>query len=95
MIPFESTAVYHQTIRLTLAQARNTINNSFHSLELALDRNQNRGTSDAAPADIEFLLRTVANDVSSRAPGAQGGLLNQIRAFNTQLETTARRLERQ
>lgn len=40
------------------------------------------------------MLRTVAEDVSSRAPGAQGGLLNQIRSFNDQLETTARLLER-
>lgn len=39
------------------------------------------------------MLRTVA-DVSSRAPGAQGGLLNQIRAFNAQLEATVGRLER-
>lgn len=39
------------------------------------------------------MLRTVADDVSSRAPGSQGGLLQQIRAFNAQLESTARRLE--
>jgi hypothetical protein len=39
------------------------------------------------------MLRTVA-DVSARAPGAQGGLLNQIRAFNAQLEAAASRLER-
>ncbi|KAJ6110631.1 hypothetical protein N7486_002866 [Penicillium sp. IBT 16267x] len=77
--------------------SRTTINNSLHSLELALDRNQHRAPSstDPSPADLEFMLRTVAEDVSSRAPGAQGGLLNQIRAFNEQLETTARRLERQ
>jgi hypothetical protein len=40
------------------------------------------------------MLRTVASDVSGRAPGAQDGLLNQIRAFNAQLESTAHRLER-
>lgn len=39
------------------------------------------------------MLRTVA-DVSSRTPGAQGGLLNRVRAFNAQLESTAQRLER-
>ncbi|KAJ5524307.1 hypothetical protein N7494_010957 [Penicillium frequentans] len=76
--------------------SRTTINNSLHSLELALDRNQQQAssTTDPSPADLEFMLRTVAEDVSSRAPGAQGGLLNQIRSFNDQLETTARLLER-
>lgn len=79
-----------------MSQARATINHSLHSLELALDRSQHRtsSTTEPSPADLEFMLRTVADDVSCRAPGAQGGLLNQIRAFNAQLETTARRLER-
>ncbi|KGO41321.1 hypothetical protein PEX1_065650 [Penicillium expansum] len=74
--------------------SRSTISNSLHSLELALDRNKQRSASaaDSSP-DLEFMLRTVA-DVSSRAPGAQGGLLNQIRAFNAQLEATVGRLER-
>lgn len=78
------------------SQARMTINNSLHSLELALDRGQNRAPAEAEPlsATLDFMLRTVADDVSSRAPGAQGGLLNQIRAFNVQLESTARHLER-
>ncbi|KAJ5947799.1 hypothetical protein N7466_000814 [Penicillium verhagenii] len=76
--------------------SRTTINNSLHSLDLALDR-QHRAppATDPSPADLEFMLRTVAEDVSCRAPGAQGGLLDQIRAFNAQLEATARRLERQ
>ncbi|KAJ5389883.1 uncharacterized protein N7496_000951 [Penicillium cataractarum] len=76
--------------------ARNTINNSLHSLEMALDRSQHRGepSTEVSPGDLEFMLRTVADDVSCRAPGSQGGLLNQIRAFNQQLEATARRLER-
>ncbi|KAJ5131050.1 uncharacterized protein N7515_007089 [Penicillium bovifimosum] len=72
--------------------SRNTINNSLHSLELALERNQQSSTGDSA-TDLEFMLRSVA-DVSSTAPGSQGGLLNQIRAFNAQLEATAARLER-
>ncbi|KAJ6021787.1 hypothetical protein N7540_007291 [Penicillium herquei] len=77
--------------------SRTTINNSLHSLELALDRSQYRDSpsTDPSAADLEFMLRTVAEDVSSRAPGAHGGLLDQIRAFNTQLESTARRLEGQ
>ncbi|KAJ5208382.1 hypothetical protein N7449_002761 [Penicillium cf. viridicatum] len=73
--------------------SRSTISNSLHSLELALDRNKQRSASTAdSSTDIEYMLRTVA-DVSSRAPGAQGGLLNQIRAFNAQLEATVGRLE--
>ncbi|KAJ5174957.1 uncharacterized protein N7482_000834 [Penicillium canariense] len=75
--------------------ARTTINNSLHTVELALDRSQHRAapSTELSSADVEFMLRTVAEDVSCRAPGAQGGLLNQIRAFNNQLEATARRLE--
>lgn len=41
---------------------------------------------------LEFMLRTVADGVSSTAPGARGGLLNTIKAFNAQLETTAEEL---
>lgn len=76
-------------------QARTTINNSLHSLELALDRTQQRSatSTNPSPADIEFMLRAVAEDVSCRGTGAQGGLLDQIRAFNAQLEATARNLE--
>ncbi|KAJ5789572.1 uncharacterized protein N7518_006583 [Penicillium psychrosexuale] len=74
--------------------SRSTISNSLHSLELALDRNKQRSASTAdSSTDLEYMLRTVA-DVSSRARGAQGGLLNQIRAFNAQLEATVDRLER-
>ena len=82
-------------------QSRSTINNSLHSLELALDRSQNRPTSEGPSGDhsssditdgLEFMLRTVAESVSSTAPGARGGLLNTIKAFNTQLETTAEEL---
>ncbi|CAI7670603.1 unnamed protein product [Penicillium manginii] len=75
---------------------RSTINNSIHSLELALDRNQYRGSPSTEPSstELEFLLRSVAEEVSCRAPGSQGGLLHQIRSFNAQLESTARQLER-
>ncbi|OQE30570.1 hypothetical protein PENFLA_c003G02005 [Penicillium flavigenum] len=73
--------------------SRSAISNSLHSLELALDRNKQRSASADPSTDLEYMLRTVA-DVSSRAPGAQGGLLNQIRVFNAQLEATVDRLER-
>lgn len=68
----------------------------MHTLELALDRSQHRGSTSNEPSstELEFLLRTVAEEVSSRAPGAQGGLLHQIQSFNAQLESTARQLER-
>ncbi|CAG7948107.1 unnamed protein product [Penicillium nalgiovense] len=72
--------------------SRSAISNSLHSLELALYRNKQRSASAGSSTDLEYMLRTVA-DVSSRAPGAQGGLLNQIRAFNAQLEATVGRLE--
>lgn len=81
----------HRTDKI---KGRAAINNSLHSLELALDRNQHRPSTEPSSADVEFMLRTVADDVSGRAPGAQGGLLNQIRAFNAQLESTAHQLER-
>ncbi|RAK97824.1 uncharacterized protein BO80DRAFT_413815 [Aspergillus ibericus CBS 121593] len=79
--------------------ARSTINNSLHSLDLALERTNrpvDESTSenpDTSTVGLEFLLRNVAENVSSVAPGAQGGLLHQIRSFNAQLEATARRLE--
>ncbi|PYH49060.1 uncharacterized protein BP01DRAFT_420770 [Aspergillus saccharolyticus JOP 1030-1] len=78
-------------------KARATINNSLHSLDLALERSQTRpGDLDETSTDLagmEFLLRNVAETVSSAAPGGQGGLLHQLRSFNAQLESTARRLE--
>jgi hypothetical protein len=84
-------------------KARNTVNDSLHNLELALDRHKNHSTGrgdgaralSSLPASVtglEFLLRTVAEDVSSTAPGSQGGLLNQIKAFNVRLEAIASRL---
>jgi hypothetical protein len=79
-------------------QARADINNTLHSLELAVHRSQHRPEGeppDPAPTTIsglEYLVRTVAEDVSSRGHG-QGGLLNQIKSFNAELEAAARRLE--
>ncbi|KAF7158382.1 hypothetical protein CNMCM6106_004958 [Aspergillus hiratsukae] len=82
--------------------ARISINNSLHSLELAVERSQNRASAEAEDAEssdasptvgLEFMLRSVAEAVSSTAPGAEGGLLDQIKSFNAQLEATARKLE--
>ncbi|KAI9038541.1 uncharacterized protein KD926_010670 [Aspergillus affinis] len=86
---------------------RSTINHSLHNIDLALERSkkpqpqpadstipQDPSSSTSSPTiGLEFLLRNVAENASSRASGAQGGLLSQIRAFNAQLESTARRLE--
>ncbi|KAA8647398.1 uncharacterized protein ATNIH1004_006091 [Aspergillus tanneri] len=81
--------------------ARSTINHSLHNLDLVLERSKNRTTdeneedaADSSPTvGLEFMLRTVAESASSRAPGAHGGLLNQIKAFNAQLESAAQKLE--
>ncbi|KAL4804770.1 hypothetical protein BDV18DRAFT_161858 [Aspergillus unguis] len=78
--------------------ARSTINHSLHNLDLALERGRNQGQNrptqdEPLTAGLELRLRNVARNVSSSAPGAQGGLLSQIKAFNAQLEATAKRLE--
>ncbi|KAL4793174.1 hypothetical protein BDV19DRAFT_367111 [Aspergillus venezuelensis] len=67
--------------------ARSTINHSLHNLDLALERGQGRSAEDERlTAGLEFRLRNTARNVSSTAPGAQGGLLSQVKAFNAQLE---------
>ncbi|KAL4926565.1 uncharacterized protein BDV17DRAFT_269059 [Aspergillus undulatus] len=67
--------------------ARSTINHSLHNLDLALERGQGRASEDERlTAGLEFRLRNAARNVSSMASGAQGGLLDQIKAFNAQLE---------
>ncbi|KAL4815821.1 hypothetical protein BDW67DRAFT_185264 [Aspergillus spinulosporus] len=76
--------------------ARSTINHSLHNLDLALERGQNRTCttqSESPTAGLELRLRSLARNVSSSAPGSQGGILNQIKSFNAQLEAAARRLE--
>ncbi|KAL3446550.1 hypothetical protein BJX65DRAFT_116502 [Aspergillus insuetus] len=75
--------------------ARSTISHSLHNLDLALERGQNRttGEGESLTAGLEFRLRNAAQNVSSTAPGAHGGILNQIKRFNAQLEETARQLE--
>ncbi|KAI1930139.1 hypothetical protein LOZ65_001516 [Ophidiomyces ophidiicola] len=82
--------------QLTQHQKHDSLNNSLHDLQLALDRNQKRSQDSAdgtTLGGLEFLLRTVATDVSSTAPDSQGGLLRQVQRFNEQLEWAARRLE--
>ncbi|KNG82981.1 putative triadin, partial [Aspergillus nomiae NRRL 13137] len=61
--------------------ARTNINNSLHSLDLALERSQNRPAGDSAEpgssepsltVGLEFMLRSVADNVSSRALERKG-----------------------
>ncbi|CBF81127.1 hypothetical protein AN5229.2 [Aspergillus nidulans FGSC A4] len=76
--------------------ARSTINHSLHNLDLALERGQNRTSathSESPTAGLELRLRSLAQSVSSSAPGSQGGILSQVKSFNAQLEAAARRLE--
>jgi hypothetical protein len=83
-----------------MIQSRNAINNTLHNLDLTLDRKRNRADDDDGTnegngvAGLEFLLRSVSENVSSAAEGSYGGLLRQVKAFNAQLEMTARKLER-
>ncbi|EEH39321.1 hypothetical protein PAAG_08590 [Paracoccidioides lutzii Pb01] len=71
------------------------LNNSLYDLQLAIDRGGKFDDEQIVdPAvGLDFLLRTVAQDVSSAASGSHGGILNQIRHFNSQLERTAALLE--
>ncbi|KAL5338400.1 hypothetical protein BJX70DRAFT_203188 [Aspergillus crustosus] len=75
---------------------RSTINHTLHNLDLALERGANRSTTEneSLTAGLEFRLRLMAQSVSSTVDGGHGGLLNQIKSFNAQLEATARELER-
>ena len=58
-----------------------------------MHRSQHRPDEEGSTAaGLEYLVRTVAEQVSSRGHG-QGGLLRQIQSFNAELEAVARRLE--
>ncbi|KAL4871424.1 hypothetical protein BDV12DRAFT_164269 [Aspergillus spectabilis] len=74
---------------------RSTISHTLHNLDLALERGSSRAATEDEPltAGLEFRLRHMAQNVSSTVAGAHGGLLNQIKSFNAQLEATARQLE--
>lgn len=68
-------------------QSRSNINNTLHSLELAVDssrQQQQQQHEGDSTTGLEYLVRSVAEEVSSRGGG--GGLLDQIKAFNAELE---------
>ena len=102
--------IIYLLIALFRFQSRNSINNSLHNLDLVFDRNQFQTSvaqdhddsaealnahSQFSLAGMEFFLRTAGDNVSSIAPGSQGGLLGQIKAFNQRLEEAAQKLEGQ
>ncbi|KDB25862.1 hypothetical protein H109_02319 [Trichophyton interdigitale MR816] len=76
------------------------INNALHDLQLAVDRSQKKVGNEEVDgsvnpfAGLEFLLRTVSQDVCSSSSDSQGGLLNQVKSFNSQLQRTAALLDR-
>ncbi|EGD98669.1 hypothetical protein TESG_06149 [Trichophyton tonsurans CBS 112818] len=76
------------------------INNALHDLQLAVDRSQKKVGNEEVDgsvnpfAGLEFLLRTVSQDVCSSSSDSQGGLLNQVKSFNSQLQRTATLLDR-
>ncbi|KAI5282859.1 hypothetical protein KEM54_002533 [Ascosphaera aggregata] len=83
------------------ANRRAALTNSMQELELALERSKVPSPDDDGndeienpAAGLEFLLRSVADSVSSTAPDSQGGLLKLIKSFNDQLEQIDAALDR-
>ncbi|OJJ83827.1 uncharacterized protein ASPGLDRAFT_127563, partial [Aspergillus glaucus CBS 516.65] len=70
--------------------ARTNINNSLHGLELAVERQRPDDEDEAPTSELEYLVRAVGEEVSSRG---DGGVLNRIKAFNAELERAAQWLE--
>lgn len=74
------------------------VNRATEGLELAMQREKNNRGNDEDEVDpvvgLEFLLKSVAEDVSSAAPSSRGkGLLTTVKDFNAQLERTLAELE--
>lgn len=82
--------------RLILLQKRDTVNTTFHDVELAVDRGraaEPQTTSDGGleKFGLEVLLKRVGGEVSNG--GHSGGILQRIKKFNTFLERAASALE--
>ncbi|KAF8848969.1 hypothetical protein BDZ45DRAFT_810359 [Acephala macrosclerotiorum] len=77
------------------AQSRDTLNNNVHDIEMAIDLGRQRQSDDADQLNemsgTEVLLKRVAGEVSNK--GDSGGLLRQIKEFNSFLERAALALE--
>ncbi|KAI9891686.1 MAG: hypothetical protein M1814_002436 [Vezdaea aestivalis] len=74
-------------------QGDSDLNDAMQDLELAVERGQalSENDDDLETSGIEYLLKSVAADVSSTAP--EGGLLRRVREFNDFLEKAAEVLE--
>jgi hypothetical protein len=80
----------------TTSQERDSLNNTIHDIELAIERGKQQHPRDPAEGavemtGVELLLKRVAGEVSSKSDA--GGLLKQIRDFNAFLERAAVALE--
>jgi hypothetical protein len=75
------------------AQEKNILNTTVQDIELAISLgiDQYPDDTELGLADLGSLLETVAGDVSSKSGG--GGILMQIKEFNTFLERAAMVLE--
>ena len=71
---------------------RNAQHRSAHEQDSSSSQDAPTGTSTAG---LEYLVRAVAEEVSSRGGGGGGGagLLDQIKAFNAELEIIASKVE--
>lgn len=65
--------------------------NTQHRPTHEQDSSSQDSPTGTATAGLEYLVRAVAEEVSSRGNGA--GLLDQIKAFNAELETVAHKVE--
>lgn len=82
-----------------MLQARNDLNTALHDIELAVERGRtqqqaqtgNNSADGAIGGGLELRLQTVAARASSSSSG--GGLLHQVKQFNSFLENAATLLE--
>jgi hypothetical protein len=68
------------------------LNSAAHDIELAVDRGRTgRSVKDATMSGPEVMLKRIASKISNK--GDQGGILKQIKDFNSFLERAALALE--
>ena len=77
-------------------QERDSLNNTIHDIELALERGKEQHPHDSVDdagqmTGIELVLKRVAEDVSNKSDS--GGILKQVKEFNVFLERAALALE--
>lgn len=74
---------------------RNTQHRPSHEQDSSSSSNSQDASTGTSTAGLEYLVRAVAEEVSSRGGGGGGGagLLDQIKAFNAELEIVASKVE--